>query len=86
MIGIVVQAERRLRPAERDRPLPPDIRSWVMRLDRTAGRLPSKQHPLLGNEVLWRAYVRTQGLARLWQATRDPDDSSVRCDVALDIT
>ena len=72
VIGIVVRAERLLPPDERDRPFPPDIRSWVMLLGRMAGWRPSKRRPLPGNEVLWRAYVQMQGMVRFWQATRAP--------------
>ena len=72
VIRIVVRAERLLPPAERERPFPADIRSWVMLLGRMAGWRPSKRRPLPGNEVLWRAYVQMQGMRRFWQATRAP--------------
>ena len=72
VIGIVVRAERLLPPGERDRPFPPDIRSWVKLLGRMAGWRPSKRRPLPGNEVPWRANVQMQGMVRFWQATRVP--------------
>ncbi len=72
VIGAVVQAERLLPPAERDRPLPPDIRAWVMLLARIAGWRPTKRRPLPGNEVLWRACVQLQMMVRGAQAARAP--------------
>ena len=55
VIGTVVRAERLLPPAERGKPFPPDIRSWVVLLARMAGWHPSKRSPLPGNQVMWRA-------------------------------
>ena len=72
VIGLVVQAERLLPPAERGRPFPPDIRSWVVLLARMAGWRPSKRRPLPGNEVLWRAFVQLQMMVRVTQAARAP--------------
>ena len=72
VIGLVVQAERLLPPAERGRPFPPDIRSWVVLLARLAGWRPSKRRPLPGNEVLWRAFVQLQMMVRVTQAARAP--------------
>ena len=72
VIGLVVQAERLLPPAERGRPFPPDIRSWVVLLARMAGWRPSKRRPLPGNEVLWRAFVQLQTMVRVTQAARAP--------------
>ena len=46
VIGIVVRGKRLLSPDERDRPIPPDIRSWVMVLARIAGWQPSIRCPL----------------------------------------
>ena len=72
VIGMVVQAERLLPPAERGRPFPLDIRSWVVLLARIAGWRPSKRRPLPGNEVLWRAFVQLQMMVRVTQAARAP--------------
>ncbi len=72
VIGLVVRAERLLPPAERGRPFPPDIRSWVVLLARMAGWRPSKRRPLPGNEVLWRAFVQLQTMVRVTQAARAP--------------
>ena len=58
MIGAFVE-HRQLRPAaERGKPFGTDIRSWVVLLARMVGTRPSKRQPYLGNELLWRAYVR----------------------------
>ena len=46
VIGTVVRAEGLLPPAERGKPFPPDIRSWVVLLARMAGWRPSKRSPL----------------------------------------
>ncbi len=43
VIGAVVRAEGLLPPAERGKPFPPDIRSWVVLLARMAGWCPSKR-------------------------------------------
>ncbi len=72
VIGIIVRGERLLPPAERGRPYPPDIRSWVVLLARIAGWQPSIRRPLPGNEVLWRAYVQLQMMVRVTQAARAP--------------
>ncbi len=73
VIARVVQAEQLLPPAERNRPPPPDIRSWVVMLARMTGWQPSRRRPLPGNEVLWRAYVQLQTMVRLLEAQRaDP--------------
>ncbi len=72
VIGIVVRGERLLPPAERGRPYPPDIRSWVVLRARIAGWQPSMRRPLPGNEVLWRAYVQLQMMVRARQAARAP--------------
>ena len=72
VIGAVVQAEGLLPPAERGKPIPPDIRSWVVVLARMAGWRPSKRQPLPGNEVLWRACVQLRMMVRLLQAARAP--------------
>ena len=72
VIGIIVRGERLLPPAERGRPYPPDIRSWVVLLARIAGWQPSMRRPLPGNEVLWRAYVQLQMMVRVTQAARAP--------------
>ena len=70
VIARVVQAEGLLPPAERNRPPPPDIRSWVVMLARMTGWQPSRRRPLPGNEVLWRAYVQLQTMVRLLEAQR----------------
>ena len=70
VIARVVQAEDLRPPAERQRPLPPDIRSWVVLLARMTGWQPSRRRPLPGNEVLWRAYVQLQTMVRLLEAQR----------------
>ena len=54
--GRYVRGERLLSAAERGRPFPPDIRSWVVLLARIAGWQPPIRHPLPANEVLWRPY------------------------------
>ena len=72
VIGTVVRAERLLPPAERGKPFPPDIRSWVVLLARMAGWHPSKRSPLPGNQVMWRACVQLRTMARLMQAARAP--------------
>ena len=72
VIGLMVRAEGLLPPAERGRPFPPDIRSWVVLLARMAGWQPSKRRPLPGNEVLWRAFVQLQMMVRVTQAARAP--------------
>ena len=72
VIGLMVRAEGLLPPAERGRPFPPDIRSWVVLLARMAGWQPSKRRPLPGNEVLWRAFVQLQTMVRVTQAARAP--------------
>ena len=72
VIGTVVRAEGLLPPAERGKPFPPDIRSWVVLLARMAGWRPSKRSPLPGNQVLWRACVQLRTMARLMQAARAP--------------
>lgn len=71
-IGIVVRGERLLPPAERGRPFPPEIRNWVVRRVRIAGCQPSARRPLLGNEVLWRAYVQLHAMVRVTQVARAP--------------
>ena len=72
LVGTVVRAEVLRPPAERGRPFPPDICSWVLLLARMAGWRPTKRRPLPGNELLWRAYVQMQGMVRYRQATRGP--------------
>ena len=72
VIGTVVRAERLLPPAERDKPFPPDIRSWVVLLARMAGWHPSKRSPLPGNQVMWRACVQLQTMVRVMRAARAP--------------
>ena len=72
VIGAVVQAEDLLPPADRGRPIPPDIRSWIAVLARMAGWRPSKRQPLPGCEVLWRACVQLRMMVRLLQAARAP--------------
>ena len=72
VIGTVVRAERLLPPAEREKPFPPDIRTWVVMLARMAGWRPSKRSPLPGNQVMWRACVQLRTMVRLMQAARAP--------------
>lgn len=72
VIGIVVQAARLLLSTKRDRPVPPDIPSWVMLLGHMAVWRTSSWRALPSYQVPWRAYVQMQGMARLWQATRGP--------------
>ena len=72
VIGTVVRAERLLPPSERDKPFPPDIRSWVVLLARMAGWHPSKRSPLPGNQVMWRACVQLQTMVRVMRAARAP--------------
>lgn len=72
VIGAVVQAEGLLPPAERGKPVPPDVRAWVVALARMVGWRPSKRQPLPGNEVLWRACVQLQMMVRVLQAARAP--------------
>lgn len=70
VIDIVVRGERLPSPAERDRPFPPDTRSWVVLLARIAGWQPSMRCPLPGNEVLWWAYLQLQTIVRVTRAAR----------------
>ena len=70
VIDIVVRGERLLSPVERERPFPPDIRSWVVLLARIAGWQPSIRCPLPGHEVLWGAYLQLQTMVRVKQAAR----------------
>ena len=63
---------RLLPPAERGKPRPGDIRSWVVWLARMAGFRPSKRRPLPGNEVLWRAFVKMQTIVWYKQLVRRP--------------
>lgn len=65
---IVGRSEWRLPHAERGRPYPPDIRSWVVLLAHIAGRQSSTRRSLPGNEVLWRASVQLQAVVRVTQA------------------
>ncbi len=66
VIGIDVRGEPLLSPAERDRPSPMDIWSWVVLLSRIA----SQQVPLPGNAVLRRASLQLQTMARVTQAAK----------------
>ena len=70
VIDIVVRGERLLLPAERDRPFPPDIRSWVVLLARIAGWQPSIGCPLPRHEVLWWTYLQLQTMLRVTRAAR----------------
>lgn len=63
VIGIGVRGERLL---------PLEIGSWVVLLGRIAAWQPSIRRPLLGNEVMWRAYVQLQTMVRETQADRAP--------------
>ncbi len=72
VIGTLVRGQRLLPPSARGRPWPPDIRSWVLLLARTAGWHPTKRRPWPGNEVLWRAYVRMQAVVAYLRAARAP--------------
>ena len=60
MIREFVERRQLRPPAERGKPLGTDIRSWVVLPARLVGWRPSKRQPYLGNEVLWRPYVRLQ--------------------------
>ena len=60
VIEEVVRKGRLLPPAERGKPRPADIHSWVLWLAGIAGFRPSQRRPLPGNEVLWRAFVKMQ--------------------------
>ena len=70
LIGIIVRGDRLLPPAERGRPYPPDIQSWVVLLVRIAGWQPSIRRPLPGNEILWRPSAQLQMMVRVTQAAR----------------
>ena len=59
---------RLLPPSQRGRPPPGDIRSYVVRLARTVGFIPSKRRPLPGNEILWRAWLDLQRSVRMLEA------------------
>ena len=72
VIGIVARGERLLPRAECGRPFPPDTRSWVLLLACMAGWRPSNPHPVLGTEVLWRAYIQLPAQVRITQAARAP--------------
>ena len=72
MIGAFVERRQLRPPAERGKPIGTDIRSWVVLLARMVGWRPSKRQPLPGNEVLWRAYVRLQGMVLGLQTMRGP--------------
>ena len=62
---------RLLPPRERGRPPPGDIRSYVVRLARTVGFIPSKRRPLPGNEILWRAWLDLQRSVRMLEAAAE---------------
>ena len=70
MILAVVRKKRLLPPAERGRPPPKDIRSWVVWLARTVGFRPSKRRPLPGHQLIWRAYVKLQVRLEGWRIMR----------------
>ena len=72
VIEEVVRKGRLLPPAERGKPRPGDIRSWVVWLARMAGFRPAKRPPLPGNEVLWRAFVKMQTIVWSKQLARPP--------------
>ncbi len=55
VIGIIVRGERLLPLTERDGPILPDIRSWVVLLAHIADWQPSIRSSLPGSEVLWQA-------------------------------
>ena len=57
VIEQVVRKRRLPPPAGHGQPRLEDILSWVVSLARVVGFRPSKQRPLPGIEVLWRAYV-----------------------------
>ena len=56
---------------QRGRSPPGDIRSYVVRLARTVGFIPSKRRPLPGNEILWRAWLDLQRSVRMLQAAAE---------------
>ena len=62
---------RLLPPRQRGRPPPGDIQSYVVRLARTVGFIPSKRRPLPGNEILWRAWLDLQRSVRMLQAAAE---------------
>ena len=70
VIEQVVRKRRLLPPAEHGKPRPEDIRSWVVSLARVVGFRPSKQRPLPGIEVLWRAYVKIKTIVWFNQSRR----------------
>lgn len=72
MIGTFVERRQLRPPAERGKPVGSDIRSWVVLLARMVGWRPTNRQALLGNEVLWRAYVRLQTMLIGMQTLRDP--------------
>ena len=70
VIGTLVRKQQLLPPQERGRDPPPDIRTWVVWLARTAGFRPSRRRPLPGNEILWRAYSHVALIAHFQQLAR----------------
>ena len=70
VIGTLVRKQQLLPPQERGRAPPPDIRTWVVWLARTAGFRPSRRRPLPGNEILWRAYSHVALIAHFQQLAR----------------
>ncbi len=70
MIGAFVERRQVRPPAERGKPFATDIRSRVALPARMVGWGPSKRQPYLGNEVLWRAFMRLQTMVLGMQTLR----------------
>ena len=70
VIGTLVNKQHLLPPQVRGQSPPPDIRTWVVWLARTAGFRPSRRRPLPGNEILWRACAHVAVIAHFQQLAR----------------
>ena len=69
VLNAMLNVERILPAALRDRPPPPTIRETVVNLARLAGFVPSKRQPLPGDAILWNAWKVLKPMVR-WEEAR----------------
>ena len=69
VLNAMLNVERILPAALRDRPPPPAIRETVVNLARLAGFVPSKRQPLPGDAILWNAWKVLKPMVR-WEEAR----------------
>ena len=78
VLNAVLNVERILPAALRDRPPPPAIGETVVNLARLAGFVPSKRQPLPGDAILWNAWKVLKPMVR-WEEARLRMTKSAPC-------